>query len=344
MHIPIIFSTLFYLHLFTWVLLHSPAFYCTFLRFPALSCALLRSPLLSCALLHSPALSCTLLRSPAFSCAYLHSPGLSWALLGSPGLSWALLGSSALFCAVLRSPGLSWALLHSPGVTCAILHSPVLSWSLLVYLFFVRLCMCWSLTAYCANAYTNYCFHFFLVTFIYLFSCILLCFLHYLVLSKALLSSPALSCALLHSPVLSCALLHSLALSCAFLCSPVLSCALLRFPVLFCALLRSPALSWAQNILIFCENLFHLMGEIKIFLFLCQIGKYIYFQNNNFSVFLFSSVFSDLFTSNKHNKYDTSTHLRQGLYTFFWSQKFEFLTHLKIRDLKKKNILIWQTL
>ena len=34
----------------------------------------------------------------------------------------------------------------------------------------------------------------------------------------------------------------------------------------------------------------------------------------------------------QNNKYETSTHLRQGLYTFFWNQKFEFLTYLKIRD------------
>ena len=31
----------------------------------------------------------------------------------------------------------------------------------------------------------------------------------------------------------------------------------------------------------------------------------------------------------KNNKYSTSSHLRQGLYTFFWSQKFEFLMYLK---------------
>ena len=166
------------------------------------------------------------------------------------------------------------------------------------------------------------------------------------VLSWALQGSPELSCTFLCSSPLSCAFLCSPLLSCTLLRSPALSCALLCSPVLSCAILRSPALSWAQNILIFCENLFHLMGEIKIFLFLCQIGKYIYFQNNNFSVFLFSSVFSDLFTSNIRNKYDISTHLRQDLYTFFWSQKFEFLTYLKIRNFfrRKINILIWQTL
>ena len=38
------------------------------------------------------------------------------------------------------------------------------------------------------------------------------------------------------------------------------------------------------------------------------------------------------YITNIHNKYDTSTHLRQGIYTFFWSQKFEFLKYLKIRD------------
>ena len=43
----------------------------------------------------------------------------------------------------------------------------------------------------------------------------------------------------------------------------------------------------------------------------------------------------------KNNKCSISSRLRQGLYTFFWSQKFEFLMYLKIRDfLEEKNILI----
>ena len=65
-----------------------------------------------------------------------------------------------------------------------------------------------------------------------------------------------------------------------------------------------------------------------------------------FVFFLLSSgFFSDFLTSNIHNKYSISSHLRQGLCTFFWSQKFEFLMYLKTRVfLEEKNIIIWQTL
>ena len=63
-----------------------------------------------------------------------------------------------------------------------------------------------------------------------------------------------------------------------------------------------------------------------------------------FRSFLFSSVFSDLLSSNIDNKYSISSHLRQGLCTFFWSQKFEFLMYLKTCVCLEKNIIIWQTL
>ena len=32
----------------------------------------------------------------------------------------------------------------------------------------------------------------------------------------------------------------------------------------------------------------------------------------------------------KNNKYSTSSHLRQGLYTFFWSLQFKIITHIEI--------------
>ena len=47
------------------------------------------------------------------------------------------------------------------------------------------------------------------------------------------------------------------------------------------------------------------------------------------SFLLSSGFFPDFLTSNIHIKYSISSHLRQGLCTFFWSQKLEFLIYLK---------------
>ena len=38
----------------------------------------------------------------------------------------------------------------------------------------------------------------------------------------------------------------------------------------------------------------------------------------------------EMIFTKKNNKYGTSSHLRQGLYTFFWSQKLKIMMHIEI--------------
>ena len=45
--------------------------------------------------------------------------------------------------------------------------------------------------------------------------------------------------------------------------------------------------------------------------------------------------------SKKNNKYSTLSHLRQGLYTFFWSLKFKIMMHIEIYKVCQISILIF---